>query len=208
MLLKYERLFNFNQHSTEIGSPVLSQSQQSVSEAFMHWHFLFLLFLTSAWLIHFTLESYKPVGYFYGFSSSLIINQDVSVVSPAPTPRVLRDSCGGGSTDLWVMNFMELRSFFSAPEHSSDHWCSTPCSPHRSDHKAGVTHCVTELPSLCSPDPLSNSSASGTKRRSWRCCSHCSGGWVTAHLGTGGIKKHKQKASNEPTVQYRYWIIF
>lgn len=30
MLLKYERLFNFNQHYTEIGSPVLSPSQQSL----------------------------------------------------------------------------------------------------------------------------------------------------------------------------------
>lgn len=48
----------------------------------------------------------------------------------------------------------------------------------------------------------------GTKRRSKRCCSHCSEGWVTAHLGTGGIKKHKHKASDEPTMQYRYWILF
>lgn len=58
MLLKYERLFHFSQHNTEMGSPVLSQPQQSLPVKHLGTDIAYL-FLTGALLVHFTLESYS-----------------------------------------------------------------------------------------------------------------------------------------------------
>lgn len=72
-----------------------------------------------------------------------------------------------------------------------------PCSPHQSDHRAGVTHCVTaDLSSLCNPDPLSNTPAKWDQEKEWemlfplfRRMSHCtSGNWGNQETQTEGLK--------------------